>query len=131
MVFEERKRDQISNEPENPILSDNLEETNAADAGGGEDEERANEHELHSTSASRSKQGKQDRQGVRPLLDEVALLNSTAGKNPAGAKLWRCNHYKINFTSTYTRIHTHFFGPEAGKKADIQRCKALMNDRDA
>ncbi|KAK8474191.1 hypothetical protein V6N13_088410 [Hibiscus sabdariffa] len=130
MVFGKRKRDQISNEPENPILSDNLEETNAADAGG-EDEERANEHELHSTSASRSKQGKQDRQGVRPLLDEVAMLNSAAGKNPGGAKLWRCNHCKINFTSTYTRIHTHFFGPEAGKKADIQRCKALMNDRDA
>ncbi|KAK8662637.1 hypothetical protein V6N13_024528 [Hibiscus sabdariffa] len=59
------------------------------------------------------------------------MLNSAAGKNPGGAKLWRCNHCKINFTSTYTRIHTHFFGPEAGKKADIQRCKALMNDRDA
>ncbi|KAK8980518.1 hypothetical protein V6N11_081984 [Hibiscus sabdariffa] len=59
------------------------------------------------------------------------MLNSATGKNPGGAKLWRCNHCKINFTSTYTTIHTHFFGPEAGKKPDIQRCKALMNDRDA
>ncbi|KAK9045895.1 hypothetical protein V6N11_051798 [Hibiscus sabdariffa] len=130
MVFGKRKRDQISNEPENFILSDNLEETNDAAAGGREDEEQADEH-VHSTSASRSKQGKQDRQGVRPLLDEVTMLNSATSKNPGGAKLWRCNHCKINFTSTYTRIHTHFFRPEAGKKADIQRCKTLMNDRDA
>ncbi|KAK8576561.1 hypothetical protein V6N13_032482 [Hibiscus sabdariffa] len=81
IVFGKRKRDQISNEPENFILSDNLEETNDAAAGGREDEEQPDEH-VHSTSASRSKQGKQDRQGVRPLLDEVTMLNSAASKNP-------------------------------------------------
>ncbi|KAK8694809.1 hypothetical protein V6N13_072354 [Hibiscus sabdariffa] len=92
MVFGKEKRDQNSNEPENAILSVNFEESNN-DSAGGEDEERANEHELHSTSAPRSKQGQQ---GVKPLLDEVTMLNSAPGKNPG----------------------------------DIQRYKALMNDRD-
>ncbi|KAK8493769.1 hypothetical protein V6N12_017867 [Hibiscus sabdariffa] len=58
------------------------EETNDVAAEGREDEERTNEHKLHSTSASRSKQGKQNRKGVRPLLDEVTMLNSAAGNNP-------------------------------------------------
>lgn len=66
----------------------------------------------------------------KPLLEEVTVLGAAQCQNGGGAKSWRCNHCKLQFTSTYTRIHNHFFGSEPGKKANIQRCKTLMSDRE-
>jgi hypothetical protein len=60
-------------------------------------------------------------------LFSLFLIGSS--KNPGGAKVWNCNHCKGRFTSTYTRIHVHFFGPAAGKKAEIKRCPAILRDR--
>lgn len=51
-------------------------------------------------------------------------------KNPGGSKQWICNHCKGKFTSTYTRIHVHFFGASAGKKAEIKRCPAVCKVRE-
>ncbi|KAF5203150.1 hypothetical protein FRX31_007264 [Thalictrum thalictroides] len=52
----------------------------------------------------------------KPLLDEVILKGVPNIKNLGGAKKWQCKHCNKNFTSTYTRIHAHFFGVPAGKK---------------
>ncbi|XP_076944593.1 uncharacterized protein LOC143615327 [Bidens hawaiensis] len=66
----------------------------------------------------------------KPLIDEVVFLGAGNSKNPGGSKKWTRNHCKEQFTSTYTRIHAHFFGPMVGKKADIRRCSAVCRDRE-
>ncbi|KAL4567655.1 hypothetical protein LXL04_023245 [Taraxacum kok-saghyz] len=66
----------------------------------------------------------------RPLLEEVRIIGSGASKNAGGTKVWVCNHCSIQFTSSYTRMHTHFFGAQTGKKADIRRCSAMIKDRE-
>jgi hypothetical protein len=65
----------------------------------------------------------------KPLLKEVTIVGSATGKNPGGAKAWICNHCHKQFTSSYTRIHNHFFGPQPGKKPQIGRCQAVMKNR--
>ena len=66
----------------------------------------------------------------KPLLREVTITTAAAqGKASGGSKRWICNHCKKEFTSSYTRIHAHFFGPEVGKRCDIQRCPAMLKDR--
>ncbi|KAI3816967.1 hypothetical protein L1987_10752 [Smallanthus sonchifolius] len=65
----------------------------------------------------------------KPLVDEVTYHGAGNSKNPGGCKQWTCNHCKGKFTSTYTRIHIHFFGPAAGKKAEIKRCPTVLRDR--
>ena len=34
----------------------------------------------------------------------------------------------MKYTSSYTRIHTHFFGAQVGKTAEIRRCPAMIKD---
>ncbi|KAL6284083.1 hypothetical protein ACE6H2_015012 [Prunus campanulata] len=59
---------------------------------------------------------------AKPLVNEVIFTGVTSGKNPSGAKSWTCKHYDNKFTSTYTRIHAQFLGPQLGKNSDIHRC---------
>ena len=33
------------------------------------------------------------------------------------------------FTSSYTRIHVHFFGAEIGNAPEIKRCPSILKDR--
>ncbi|KAJ8426821.1 hypothetical protein Cgig2_022602 [Carnegiea gigantea] len=40
-----------------------------------------------------------------------------------------CKHCKTSFKNSYRSIHYDSFGAPDGKKADIQRCKELMQDR--
>ena len=54
----------------------------------------------------------------KPLYEEVTLIGSGTSKNAGGTKVWVCKHCKDKFVSSYTRMHTHFFGPPIGKKAD-------------
>ncbi|KAI3498051.1 hypothetical protein L1887_33761 [Cichorium endivia] len=61
------------------------------------------------------------------LLHEVDIVGAT--KNAGGAKVWVCKHCHEKFTSSYTRIHIHFFGAPVRKTAGIQRCTALLKDR--
>jgi hypothetical protein len=65
----------------------------------------------------------------KPLLQEVQFISTGSSKNAGGSKVWVCNHCNQRFTSSYTRIHVHFFGPTPGKKADIKRCPSLIKDR--
>ena len=71
----------------------------------------------------------------KPLLNEATTqltITSTSvaqGKSSGGSKRWICKHCKQVFTSSYTRIHAHFFGPEPGKRCDIQRCPIMLKDR--
>jgi len=65
----------------------------------------------------------------KPLLEEVTICGAVQGKNSRGSKSWQCKHCKIQKNSSYTRIHHHFFGPPPGKKAGIQRCFVMMNNR--
>lgn len=52
-------------------------------------------------------------------------------KNVGGAKIGVCNHCKRRqYTSSYTRIHTHFFGAPIGRKAEIKRCPVLVDNRE-
>ncbi|KAI3524020.1 hypothetical protein L1887_02614 [Cichorium endivia] len=72
----------------------------------------------------------QEKDSTKPLLDEVTFIGPGNSKNAGGAKQWVCNHCKGMFTSSYTRIHAHFFGPPVGKKkSDIKRCSLAGNDR--
>lgn len=52
----------------------------------------------------------------KPVLQEVTILSDANSKNPSGSKKWVCKHCKQQFTSSYTRIHVHFFGAMSGKK---------------
>lgn len=65
----------------------------------------------------------------RPLLEEVTLSGAGNNKNVGGSKQWVCNHCKGKFTSSYTRIHVHFFGPTVGKTAGIRRCPVMVRDQ--
>ena len=66
---------------------------------------------------------------MKPLLSEVTFNGLAQGKNPGRSKSWTCNHCRSSFTSSYTRIHYHFFGPPPGTKPGIKRCLSLMGDR--
>lgn len=65
----------------------------------------------------------------KPLLHEVDFIGAAGATNPGGAKVWVCKHCHQKFTSSYTRIHIHFFGAPVGKPAGIKRCMALLKDR--
>ena len=66
----------------------------------------------------------------RPLLEEVRIIGAGTSKNAGGTKVWVCNHCNKQFVSSYTRMHVHFFGAQAGKKAEIQRCSGMIKDRE-
>ena len=53
---------------------------------------------------------------LKPLFNEVILRGAAQGKNLGGSKSWTCKHCHMNFTSSYTRMHYHFFGAPIGKK---------------
>ncbi|GJZ20988.1 hypothetical protein Tco_0558027, partial [Tanacetum coccineum] len=57
---------------------------------------------------------------AKPLLDEVTFVGSVNSKNPGGVKVWKCNYCNVNYLSSYSRIHSHFFGATGGKNADIK-----------
>ncbi|KAI3524297.1 hypothetical protein L1887_02950 [Cichorium endivia] len=81
-------------------------------------------------SGSHSCAESQEKDSTKPLLDEVTFIGPGNSKNAGGAKQWVCNHCKGMFTSSYTKIHAHFFGPPVGKKkSDIKRCSLAGNDR--
>ncbi|PWA44417.1 hypothetical protein CTI12_AA526520 [Artemisia annua] len=67
---------------------------------------------------------------TNPLLDEVTFVGSGNSKNLGGAKVWMCNYCNIQYTSSYSRIHMHFFGVPGGKKPEIRRCPAILSDRE-
>ncbi|PRQ20008.1 putative ribonuclease H-like domain-containing protein [Rosa chinensis] len=67
---------------------------------------------------------------VKPLLNEVIITGGAQGKNPGGAKSWTCKHCNGKFSSSYTRIHYHFFGTPPGKKSEIRRCRELLANRE-
>ncbi|KAK1406440.1 hypothetical protein QVD17_41738 [Tagetes erecta] len=77
----------------------------------------------------RSKKSVEDKDSLKPLFDEVTFHGAGNSKNPGGSKQWTCNHCKGKFTSTYTRIHVHFFGAVVGKKAEIKRYPMVLRDR--
>lgn len=59
----------------------------------------------------------------------MADFGHSQGENPRGAKLWMCKHCN-KYTSPYTRVHYHFFRASVGTKAQIQRCQALLKNRE-
>lgn len=61
-------------------------------------------------------QGVHSEKNRKPLLDEVTMVTTDKGKNSGGTKRWTCKHCKKTFSSSYTRIHQHFFGTPVGKK---------------
>ncbi|KAL8146534.1 hypothetical protein AgCh_004314 [Apium graveolens] len=65
----------------------------------------------------------------KPLLDEVTMVEAQKGKNAGGTKRWKCNHCKKSYSSSYTRIHHHFFGAPVGVKAEIARCTVMLTNR--
>lgn len=65
----------------------------------------------------------------KPLLEEVTMIEAQKGKNAGGTKRWKCNHCKKSYSSSYTRIHHHFFGPPVGVKAEIGRCMVMLANR--
>ena len=67
----------------------------------------------------------------KPLLNEVTITSTSVAqrKSSGDSKRWICKHCKQVFTSSYTRIHAHFFGPEPGKRCDIQRYPITLKDR--
>ncbi|KAL8156124.1 hypothetical protein AgCh_001280 [Apium graveolens] len=65
----------------------------------------------------------------KPLLDEVTMVEAQKGKNAGGTKRWKCNHYKKSYSSSYTRIHHHFFGAPVGVKAEIARYTVILTNR--
>ncbi|XP_076919397.1 uncharacterized protein LOC143580184 [Bidens hawaiensis] len=82
-----------------------------------------------SAAASGGSQSKIDKDSSKPPLSEVTFHGARNSKNPGGNKQWTCIHCKDKFTSTYTRIHVHFFGAAVGKKTEIKRCSAVLRDR--
>ncbi|KAJ9567450.1 hypothetical protein OSB04_003416 [Centaurea solstitialis] len=66
----------------------------------------------------------------KPLLEEVNYVGAANSKNAGGSKVWICKHCKEQFTSSYTRIHYHFFGADPRTKAGIKRCQILIKDRE-
>ncbi|KAL2901118.1 RNA-binding protein MRN1 [Bienertia sinuspersici] len=66
----------------------------------------------------------------KPLLDEITPIVGDKGKNAGGTKKWSCNHCKKTYSSSYTRIHQHFFGAPVGKKSKIGRCTVMLSNRE-
>ena len=91
-----------------------------------DDEADAGERDDGEEEASEQDAGKSVKQ---PLVDEVIVKSKATGKNPGGSKSWQCKHCKKSFTSSFTRIRVHFFGPAPGQKAQIKRCLAVQTDR--
>ncbi|KAI3522216.1 hypothetical protein L1887_11700 [Cichorium endivia] len=113
MVFGKKVSDQNSRESRERILVD-------------EDEDSTQENTfVEETQEVQSQQVKDD----KPLLHEVNFIATAASKNAGGSKVWVCKHCKQQFTSSYTRIHAHFFGGQ-GRKAEIKRCPVVQNDRE-
>ncbi|KAJ9538755.1 hypothetical protein OSB04_031488 [Centaurea solstitialis] len=81
------------------------------------------------TNATRSKANQAANDDDKPLWQEVEIAGATGSKNAGGSKVWVCKHCHQQFTSSYTRIHQHFFGAQVGRKAEIKRCQALLKDR--
>ncbi|WOH01250.1 hypothetical protein DCAR_0520632 [Daucus carota subsp. sativus] len=65
----------------------------------------------------------------KPLLQEVTMLPTQKEKNAGGTKRWKCKHCNKSYSSSYTRIHHHFFGTPVGVKSEIDRCTALLANR--
>ena len=80
-------------------------------------------------SATRSKINHATKDDDKPQLQEVEIVGATGSKNAGGSKVWVCKHCHQRFTSSYTRMHVHFFGAQVGRKAEIKRCPALLKDR--
>nr|KAJ0217538.1 hypothetical protein LSAT_V11C300126940 [Lactuca sativa] len=59
----------------------------------------------------------------KPLLQEVNIISAATSKN---AGVQRSGF----FTSSYTRIHVHFFGAIPGKTTGIRRCPVILNDHE-
>ncbi|GJV08250.1 hypothetical protein Tco_1345906 [Tanacetum coccineum] len=91
----------------------------------GDDEENTDNNE----SAAQTQTQSQTNDG-KPLLSEVVMVSTGNSKNAGGSKVWVCRHCNLQFTSSYSRIHIHFFGPQPGKKAEIRRCGAIIKDRE-
>lgn len=64
----------------------------------------------------------------KSLLDEVFFLDAPKGKSSGGSRPWRYKHCDKKYTSSYTRIHQHFFGVGPGKTKQIARC-SVASDR--
>ena len=65
-----------------------------------------------------SNQGSSNFNSGKPLFDEVVLIDAAKGKNGGGTKRWRCKHCNKTISSSYSRIHHHFFRPQVGVKAE-------------
>ncbi|GKF22984.1 hypothetical protein Tco_0075306, partial [Tanacetum coccineum] len=107
---------------------DTLEQENSEgvnDLDGEEEEESID----HNESATQTQTQSRTNDAGKPLLEEVVFVSTCNSKNAGGSKVWVCNHCKVKITSSYSRIHVHFFGPPPGKKAEIRRCGALNKDR--
>jgi hypothetical protein len=66
-----------------------------------------------------------DTVAVKSLLDEVILVDACK-KNSGGSRPWKCKHCDKKFTSSYTRIRHHFFGPRPGKPRQIGTIKLSL-----
>ncbi|MFS7953952.1 hypothetical protein Hanom_Chr07g00624661 [Helianthus anomalus] len=109
-------------------------------------EDEVQQSNPNSTSTTSGSQGNEKTEDLtKPVNDEVVFhgagkiyfyfcdfftIKDCNSKNPGGSKQWTCKHCQGRFTSTYTRIHVHFFGPPVGKKAEIKRCPAVLKDRE-
>ncbi|XP_038709524.1 uncharacterized protein LOC120004292 [Tripterygium wilfordii] len=113
MVFGKRRVEEVSNEDQDDITD--IQEDS------GEEQIEQSHTQAHPIETSDSKS--------KPLLNEV-ISGAAKGKNPGGSKSWTCKHCMGQFTSSYTRIHHHFFGGPPGSKSQIKRCQALLKNRD-
>lgn len=57
------------------------------------------------------------------------MIEAPKGKNAGGNKRWKCKHRNKTASSSYTRIHHHFYGPPVGVKAEIGRCQAMLTNQ--
>lgn len=85
------------------------------------------EEEIQPKDNPSQESGSQDNK--KPLLHEVTIIQTQKGKNAGGTKRWKCNHCNRTYSSSYTRIHHHFFGPPVGVKAEIGRCTTMLANR--
>ncbi|KAI3792854.1 hypothetical protein L2E82_06745 [Cichorium intybus] len=79
------------------------------------DDLEENEEDRPSNSAAGS-QRNVEKDATRPLLEEVTIVGLGTSKNTRGAKIWFCNHCNVQYTSSYTRIHTYFLGLKTGRR---------------
>ena len=116
MAFGKRRRE------EEELASQNQSNTNMIhnlDGDSSEDEQNCEEVDIDSGKSAKEIKGEKVKpievdSKMKPLLAEVTLLGAAQGKNPGGSKCWSCNHYKNQLTSSYTRIHYHFFWCSSG-----------------